>query len=358
MGAVTGVVEKLSSYDDNVPHPGINITLAQRFQRLRSVRTSVDLNSVREVVAVVSSSRGGSTMLGELLRRCDHLLSLPGEMNPYVAVAQMSGNDREVLAAEIAREIGRPAAIDEVSPNDLGASIAWRLQAQWPECHIALDAVADALRDASGPLTGSVLSRMQAACPAIDPSRYDDSTTAPPAAAPAGPVVEMAPFVGLRPWRLAGDDEVRSRPLVIATPRNAYRLPLLRALFPRTRVRVLHLTRNPAASVNGLIDGWRHPGFHNVDVGERLDIAGYSDAVPGGTTWWKFDVPPEWHSVRFATLPEVCALQWCSAHEAVLADVERHSPDYLRVRYEDLVGTPERRADVAGELADWLHVPA
>ncbi|MFE3383477.1 sulfotransferase, partial [Streptomyces anulatus] len=37
---------------------------------------------VRELVVVASSSRGGSSMLSELLRTSPHLLHLRGELNP------------------------------------------------------------------------------------------------------------------------------------------------------------------------------------------------------------------------------------------------------------------------------------
>ncbi|MDP9071610.1 MAG: sulfotransferase [Actinomycetota bacterium] len=84
-----------------------------------------------------------------------------------------------------------------------------------------------------------------------------------------------------------------SRPLVLSTPRNAFRLAFLRSLFPAARFRVVHLTRNPAASVNGLIDGWLHHGFFNMAVDEPLAIAGYTDAFPlWGDRWWCYDFPP------------------------------------------------------------------
>ena len=41
---------------------------------------------------------------------------------------------------------------------------------------------------------------------------------------------------------------------MIKTPSNAYRLPFIQALFPSARIRILHLVRNPAASINGLIE--------------------------------------------------------------------------------------------------------
>jgi hypothetical protein len=350
----------ISAYDDAVPHTETNLTLAARFAVLRGRRPAVDLRDVREVVAVVSSSRGGSTMLSELLRRSAGLLSLPGEMNPYVAVAHISGH-ADVVAAELAREVGRPAARPSEATG-LVESLMWRLLAQWPDLDAPLDVIHEVVQRAVHGVgvgsTARLLAQLRSVWPVIQPARYDDvADDAVPVTAPPPPVIEMAPYVGFRPWRVATPAELATQPLVIATPRNAYRLDLLARLFPHAQLRVLHLTRNPSASVNGLIDGWLHPGFHNVPVDEPLHIDGYSDVVPGGHTWWKFDVPPDWRAATSATLPEVCALQWWSAHEAVLEHVERTGDDCLRIRYEDLVGSRELRVATAARLAEWLGVP-
>ncbi|MBW3644267.1 MAG: sulfotransferase, partial [Actinobacteria bacterium] len=103
----------------------------------------------------------------------------------------------------------------------------------------------------------------------------------PPAEGPPGEaLVEMPPFVLVSPWRRPSPAELATLPLVLATPRNSFRLDFLRSLFPAARLRVVHLTRNPAASINGLVDGWHHRGFFNCRVGRRLAIRGYTDRYP------------------------------------------------------------------------------
>ncbi len=81
------------AYDDAVPRPASDPQLAERFARLRELRTAaaalVDLRAVRQVAVVCSSSRGGSTHLEALLREVPGVLTLPGEVNPLVAVAQL-----------------------------------------------------------------------------------------------------------------------------------------------------------------------------------------------------------------------------------------------------------------------------
>ena len=305
-------------------------------------------------------------MLGELLRSTPDLLALPAEMNPYVVIAQLSGERREVLVDELCREVGQPASDDDLDLREFARSVQWRLLAQWPQLDLGPDRVHDAVvrvSQAIGPCASGFTARLLADLVGSGvPMRLeqydaieDDQTSEP--RPPQEPVVEMAPYVGFRPWRVATEAELATKPLVIATPRNAYRLDLLPALFPNARLRVLHLTRNPTASVNGLIDGWLHPGFHNARAPEPLHIAGYSDTMPGGRQWWKFDVPPQWQAVRQATLAEVCALQWWSAHEHVLEHVGDSGIDYVQVRYEDLVGTPRVRRSAAARLAAWLGVP-
>src|SRR4051794_39412075 len=100
----------LSSYDAAVPHPAPDLRLAARFAALRAERPAADPDALRDVVLLVSSSRGGSSMATEILRRCPGLLSLPGEMNPHVVIGQLAGADADVVRAELAADIGSPAA--------------------------------------------------------------------------------------------------------------------------------------------------------------------------------------------------------------------------------------------------------
>jgi len=345
----------LAAYDELVPHPPRDERLAGRLAALRDRRPAVDLAQVGDVVIVVSSSRGGCTLLGELLRRCRSLLALPAESNPYVVVAQLGAADPSaVVAAELARVVGRPAE----PPADLEAYAlewAWRLCAQWPALEVPQ---ADVERAVAAAATGrEVLASLCGRHAAIDERRYDGHSVQGLAGPTVEPVVEMPPFVVPRPWSLADEPALRHLPLVLATPRNAYRVRFLASLFPRARVRILHLVRNPAAAINGLIDGWQHHGFFNCRVPRELAIAGYSDVHPWGRSWWKYDVPPDWETVADAILPEVCALQWRSAHEASLAAIKDHGLEHHTVRYEDLVGPVSDRVAAARALATWLGVP-
>jgi hypothetical protein len=139
---------------------------------------------------------------------------------------------------------------------------------------------------------------------------------------------------------------------------DAYRLEQLRELFPAAHMTVVHLVRNPAAAVNGLIDGWLDRGFFTHRLGDLspLNIDGYSH-LPWGRQWWNFDLPPGWSGVAERPLPEVCAYQWCAAHQAILADA-RVADAYIRVCAEDLTYGKTRRLNAVGQVIRQLGLTA
>jgi hypothetical protein len=369
----------------------------QRLEQARALRApGVDgvTSAVREVVVVVSSSRGGSSMLADLLRSSPGLLHLTAEIGPFLRLAGLgfpdSGTDSDVLGPEhvpevgtaaraclddeLGREVGQPSARLDVEA--LAADVAWRTTIQWPTVPIdpaacageVVDIVA-ALRRARGwdehevdadAVALEVVRRLRAAGHDVDPWYYDVSSDlarevadGPPGGPPGRWIVEEPPFVAARRWQLATADDLATKPLVVKMPSNAYRLGFLRALFANARFRVLHLTRNPAASINGLYDGWRHHGFHAHRLDEPLEVDGVRD---GDRWWWKFDLPPGWRDHTRGDLLDICAFQWRSAHQAVLAELGEGSTDHRRLRFED-VQDDDRRLDVVEALADWLGVP-
>ncbi|RME25204.1 MAG: hypothetical protein D6798_09480, partial [Deltaproteobacteria bacterium] len=300
---------------------------------------------------------------------------------------------------------GRPVPLTDEVRQRLATDIAWRLIAQWPHLDIDPDRVIDtvhrvlarlevdpdpASRDAAprhaasrhaaprdaAPLDTvalhlSVLGRLRRWVPSISPWRYDVDPRRIADFLPGvgespaplqGPILEEPPFVLVGPRRRPTDDELARLPLVIKAPSNAYRLSFLQALFPRARLRILHLTRNPAASINGLVDGWLYRGFHAHWLDRPLRIRGYADARPRDARYWKFDLPPGWQAWTHRPLSEVCGFQWRSAHEHVLRWLDAHPEverrgDLFRMRFEDVVGPPERRIAAFDALGAWLGRP-
>ncbi len=355
---------------------------------------------IREVVVLSSSSRGGSSVVAEILRHSPDLLHFRAEVNLFFVLAGLAhpwsgtGSDRlgpgglgdpGGLGQLLACDAGTPARVltDDVEVEEFARELHWRLTAQWPQARFSEDQVQtwtrevlDEARDVHGWLPGSfpdpqlfhtlLLKRARTVEPAVNPWYYDirpeliraHHPGVEPSDAPPAPVVlEEPPFVTITPWRLVTEDDL-DKPLVIKTPSNVYRLEFLAALFPNARLRVFHLTRNAAASVNGLVDGWRFRGFFAHRLPDRLAIDGYSDRYPGwGADWWKFDLPPGWERWVDRPLAEVCGFQWQSAHRATLSFLERSGADFIRLPFEDAVGSLEVRRSTFARLASWLGVP-
>ncbi len=362
--------------------------------------------SARNVVILGSSSRGGSSIFAELLRQSPHLLHFRGETNPFlrlhgadgpqpgsgVADSDALSDDDPVpaaLGADLGWDCGRPTRT--LRPGDdewrFACEIAARLTLQWPLLAVDLDHVAAAVGEVLRRLRASeawpadgfldaqafharLLGLLRRRWPEIHPAAYDIDRRLILAHCPGpwpdpfipGPLVEEPPFVLVTPWSVATAEEVASLPIVLKTPSNAYRIGWFQRLFTHARVRLLHLTRSVAGSVNGLYDGWRYAGFHSHRLPEDagpLAIAGYSDVAPGGDRWWKFDRPPGWQAHVCSPLEHVCAFQWRSAHAALLAAPigKENAADRLRLHFEDLVGEPERQRRSLAQLGAWLDVP-
>jgi hypothetical protein len=351
-------------------------------------------HAVRHVVVLGSSSRGGSSIVAEMLRGSARLLHLRAELNPFLVLHGLGWPDNatgsDALGADVpvsvldavgeslAWECGvrEDAPVTEDAVARLAADLAVRAGLQWPTLDISpahvRACVDEALarigaRAAEDPtaLHVAFLDAVRRRWPEVHPYAYDLDRTRVDAAFPglppwAGPatdlVLEEPPFVAIRPWRRANTHALATMPLVVKTPGNAYRMPFLRALFPNARIDLVHLARNVAASVNGLWDGWRHPGFHAHALPPgTLALTGTAH-LPGSDRWWKFDLPPGWEAWTRGPLEATCAFQWRSAHRALLdACAADPAMRVHRVHVEDLWG-PHRGSSLAG-LADFLGIP-
>jgi hypothetical protein len=362
--------------------------------RPRPTEPVAALGSVASLVLVVSSSRSGSSLLLDLLQRHCEAAYVRGECAPFMRLAGLAhpesamasdallashaSRDRvRALGEAIGRECGWPL---RNLPADRVESFAedlwWRLGLQWPEVDFDRGVVRRALGRALNEVGWSpdrrldlpslhiaLLRSLRARYDVIDPRRYDierdavkrafpdlaGAVTAPPE------VVEEPPFILAGAWVHASERDLEHRPLVLKSPSHAYRLAFWEAVLPAEQPRYLHLVRNPAAAINGLMDGWLSDGFHSHRPAARLDIDGYSDA------WWKFDLPPGWEAYTEAELSDVCAFQWKAAHSAILdhlgADAHDDCGDrYLRVRFEDLQRGRAGRREVLETVADWMGV--
>lgn len=124
------------------------------------------------------------------------------------------------------------------------------------------------------------------------------------------------------------------------TPKNALRIPFLRAVFPDARF--VYLYREPKDTISSMVEAWR----------ERAFVAYRS--LPG---WpyrdWSFLLVPGWQSLRDRSLIEIATYQWQSAHEHILADL-REVPRafWHRVNYTELLREPQRVVRDIAEFAE------
>ncbi len=350
-----------------------------------------DPAELRKVALVVSASRGGSSALAEWLRTKNGLISLDGELRPLLRLSGIDDDHSDsdcigeveperihLLRRLIAGALGAPA--DSGLPfdaEDMIARSSKTIALQWPGL-LDEGRVEDIVRNSlsrigwssaadydSCRLMVEIIRDLRALDASICPYRYDlpsrlVTTHFPDARRPDGPIERRAheetPFVLPRLTRPLSRWDIASGTVVIKDPGNAFRARLLRQIFPKAEFRVIHLVRNPAASINGLIDGWNHWNFFSRRLPGQLSIRGYSDRFPWGRDWWKFDLPPGWREYRDAPLGHVCGFQWGAVHRAIIDEFSGMGRSYIRIKFEDFIDQTHRGSALRLQLADWLGI--
>jgi hypothetical protein len=331
---------------------------------------AVVASDVERVVVILASSRGLSSFLFGLLRSTGSFVSLMGEhIHLYKIFGLLSPDQHDGVVdsadADLAGFVGGllddltvPCA-DQVPEEALLRRLVKGLYGQW---HERLPPVETMVREVERILPVlrperpdadlhflRVVGQLRQRGMPIDPWYYDIApekivSVFPQLPRPPGPpelsdVIEEPPFVIPGQGRTANRTDLRRHPLLLKSSSDAYRVDQIAKLFPAARITYVHLTRNPAAAINGLVDGWLHRGFFSrrLQDGYELSIPGYSEQ-PWGTRWWKFDLPPGWERVRSLPLAEVAAFQWHAAHSSILGSLPALDPaSVLTVRGEALI---------------------
>ena len=150
----------------------------------------------------------------------------------------------------------------------------------------------------------SLLEEVNTVYPKVDPFYYDISTEKvalrfPFLDIPSCPPndyfnIEEPPFILQTPGLNADAADLAENILLLKSTVDGYRMNLIEKIFPNANIRIIHLVRNPAATTNGIYDGWLHRGFfsHNLlpyfnennDL-KKLSIKGYSDVFSFGNHW-------------------------------------------------------------------------
>ncbi|HAT30734.1 MAG TPA: hypothetical protein DCW29_07740 [Janthinobacterium sp.] len=340
--------------------------LIEDVKRIRNVGRSELSGRVRNVLVILGNSRSGSSLVKRMLAGHPDIATLDGEMEALLALTGNGFGDsgdsdaigvlhnRLELADNIFAELSVPVATRAASPL-LKKQWENRLLLQFPVlftqpgAHAALLRALDeallegAARGIAGEeqWQGLILATVFREQPwrlqyydgkaARDSGRCFDEALK----------IEEPPFVVPRQYgRACTAADLECKILLFKAPADVYRIGMYEQLFPQARVDYLHLSRGYAQSVNGLMDGWLSPvGFFSHDlrrVGVRLDIKGYSELLPFGRHWWKFDLPPNWRQFTASGLDEVCLNQWLASHQAILGA----SVAALRLRFEDFLAAP------------------
>lgn len=301
------------------------------------------------VLLIASAPRGGSSLLFDILRHHEETCSPDGEHGQWytlngicypafesdVVPADFESFNREQLLTDILSDVGATERSGDRTHRVDNALV--RLPLQFPHRGIPYEQVREELLEGASldeVLEGFGISTLQ----------YDEYAREDADSPFETETIEDRPFVSSHDHKrsLTADDFERT--LVLKASVDAYRLSWIRdQLFPETDVKVVHLTRNPAASINGLYDGWRlNRGFQTYDVGD-LDFEGYDGSL------WSYDLPPDWFSE--GKLSDVCLTQWTQAHRHILNDRDAFE-DVLRIRFEDIITETSSTVEEIVEFAD------
>ncbi|MBI9075494.1 MAG: sulfotransferase [Desulfatibacillum sp.] len=375
---------KYGNRSSNLPRArGFHDTLFQKAVSLFGMATKPALcycQDLKHVILIASASRSGSSWLANLLQESTQMLSLPGEFDPLLFLAQktepsgqafssdrlnrdcLDSYDREQLSLLLSWMSGRREPVNNLWRPGFRTVLdtAMRTVIQWPEYEFDVDHLLILARASlqngrgKGPVEAMLCFLKELAREHgewLSPYYYDlpypmIRKAFPHESLPLGPpsscgVIEEPPFIPCLPWRHSTARERGEQALIIKSPSNSYRLDFLQTLFPNARLSLIHVIRNPVSSISGLMCGWRHHGFFkHILEPESLDITGYSSPLlPWSKQWWKFDLPPGWKAYTHAPLEEVCKFQWLSANNSILEWARTQAADisYIQIRYESLV---------------------
>lgn len=313
----------------------------------REILESYRINDFDQILLIASASRGGSSLLFDTLRHHEETASPDGEHGKWYRLNGVCYPNLESdFVPEGYDEFNRDQLLQDML-TDVGATerdgsttyaydnAVLRLPLQFPNLELDYPRIrAEITRNDTKEIFESA---------GISSHLYDRWAEAD------SPVehhpIEEPPFIlSHNHKRLLQPKDFNERTLILKTSVDAYRLPWIRnQLFPDTDVKLVHLTRNPAASVNGLYDGWNlNRGFQTYDVGE-LDLEGYEGEL------WNYDLPP--NAPRSGKLEEVCLEQWLAAHDHIFRTRDTFD-DVLHVKFEDVLydreATIEKVLDFVG----------
>jgi hypothetical protein len=340
----------------------------------RRAREAQLAENLHHVIVILGSARGGTSAFKDTLSAHRSFVAMPGEHRPVFTLFGLNypdhggldeGADQE-LAPDVASALlfeilagCQTCETPEPTPEEV-EHYAWewtlRLPLQWPELEVDAAEIVRTVRATCTRhrlLIGrdpdrfrvALLRELCALDPTVDPWLYHLPAELvgdafpdrePPRRPGSSLILEISPYLLPLPQKLGQPRAQQPRALLIKASSDCYRLPLIRQVFRSWNKIYIHLTRNPLAAMNGLLDGWKHPAYWQ-HVLSRAD-----DSTPRGRRFWKFDLYENWRADRAAPLGAVCARQWVSSHARILSQLDRAEARH-RFRFEDFQRDEESR---------------
>src|SRR6185369_16103850 len=377
-------------------------------KRSKQGLTSQAIREIRRIVVINSSSRSGSSLLYALLSKLPGVISLTGEASPFyklnVCLDRFNPHESEKIPSALLEKVidfeglsedflsdiylpEKTFKSEEIDKENYIDDLMLRFLLQWTDIDFHEEALREIITKVFEIHTAAnaafntenfyldMLECLSSRWPQINPFYYDIGTdrTAlrfPSVEIPSAPpvsrfTIEEPPFVLLHPAKRAGTDDLHRSTLLLKSTVDCYRMNLLEKLFPNAEIRVIHLVRNPAATINGIFDGWHHRGFFSHNLGRCfgdhphvsvLKIKGYSDIYPHGNVWWNFDLPAGWQEYADRDLLEVCAFQWRSANAEILENLDSSRQCSCTVHFEDVIRSVESRKAEFARILEFMGI--
>jgi len=123
------------------------------------------------------------------------------------------------------------------------------------------------------------------------------------------------------------------------TPKNALRVPFLKAIFPDGLF--IFLYREPKGNISSMMEGWRSQRFIS------------SPQPPGWSEKnWSFLLIPGWESLQNCSIAEIAARQWQTANSYIWDDLQSlPSSSWCMVKYQDLIDNPKKTIGKISQFA-------
>ncbi len=288
----------------------------------------------KRVIQIVSGSRSGSTLLKSVLARSPDVVSLDGEEETYI---HYTGNGYGYTSHDDSfTTIQNPTLFRRLLLTEL---LGWTWRERW-EWRLRLQFEGPKLAELLDDLDAIAIDRGQGAGPPIEWLRnhgvYGHYDVCPLEQRQSFNhfVHEMPPYImpSYRTVRASTSDHVLDGcTLLLKSPYKVYRFGALEKVFPEAQFSYIVLLRNPAAIINGLIDGWEAPyGFHK-------------HKTPHG--WWKFEMPPGWYEYAKSPIPQKAFFQWFNSYLRIRDRWMNHSRSEMLektyiMRFEDFIKNP------------------